>query len=65
MVVCSPDVRDRLCKEFEITEDEYFTLLAKFNIDHLTKHYDLTTEEWITVLRNFYAENTTPIRPRE
>ncbi len=54
-VVCSPDVRERICAEFSLTEDEYFQLLAKFNQINKDAHYDLTSEEWITVLRQFCA----------
>ena len=56
-VVCDPDIRVRICHEFSLTDDEYYGLLAKFNIQNMNRSYDLTSAEWITVLRDFYSEN--------
>ena len=56
-VVCSPEVRERICDEFSLTEDQYFQLLAKFNMTNKDARYDLTSEEWITVLRDFCSAN--------
>ena len=56
-VVCSPEVRERICEEYSLTDDQYFQLLAKFNITNKDARYDLTAEEWITVLRTFYSNN--------
>jgi hypothetical protein len=56
-VVCSPEVRERICEEYSITEDQYYQLLAKFNITNKDARYDLTAEEWITVLRKFCSAN--------
>ena len=56
-VVCDPDIRVRICQEFSLSDDEYYGLLAKFNIQNLNRSYDLTSAEWITVLRDFYSEN--------
>jgi len=52
-VVCSPEVRERICEEYSLTDDQYYQLLAKFNMTNKDARYDLTAEEWITVLRNF------------
>ena len=56
-VVCSPEVRERICEEYSLTDDQYYQLLAKFNITNKDARYDLTAEEWITVLRNFCSAN--------
>ena len=56
-VVCDPDIKDRICKEYSLTNDQYFELLAKFNIQNMNRTYDLTSAEWVTVLRKFYADN--------
>ncbi len=56
-VVCDPEIREKIRKEYSLTDDEYYQLLAKFNIQNLNRTYDLTSAEWITVLREFYSEN--------
>jgi len=56
-VVCSPEVRERICEEYSLTDDQYYQLLAKFNMTNKDARYDLTAEEWITVLRNFCSAN--------
>ena len=56
-VVCSPEVREKICGEYSLTDDQYYQLLAKFNITNKDARYDLTPEEWITVLRKFYSAN--------
>jgi CarboxypepD_reg-like domain len=56
-VVCDPEIKEKICSEYSLTNDEYFQLLAKFNIENLNNAYDRTTAEWITVLREYYAEN--------
>jgi hypothetical protein len=56
-VVCSPEVRERICEEYSITDDQYYQVLAKFNMTNKDARYDLTAEEWITVLRNFCSAN--------
>lgn len=56
-VVCSPEVKERICSEYSLNDDQYFDLLARFNIANQNVRYDLSSEEWITVLRNYYAAN--------
>lgn len=56
-VVCSPEVREKICSEYSLTDDQYYQLLAKFNMTNKDARYDLTSEEWITVLRKFYSAN--------
>jgi len=56
-VVCDPEIREKICREYSLTDDQYFELLAKFNIQNMNRTYDLTSAEWITVLRQFYSEN--------
>jgi len=56
-VVCSPEVREKICGEYSLTDDQYYQLLAKFNMTNKDARYDLTAEEWITVLRRFYSAN--------
>lgn len=57
MVVCSPDVKERICKEFDLNDDQYFQLLAEFNIANENVRQEYSSEEWITVLRSFYRDN--------
>ncbi len=57
-VVCSPEIRERICEEYGLSDDQYYQLLAKFNIETMNQYRELSSEEWITVLRNFYASNT-------
>jgi CarboxypepD_reg-like domain len=56
-VVCSPDVRERICREFGISDDEYYQILAKFNIENMDLRYDVPSEELITILRQYYSSN--------
>ena len=56
-VVCDPGIKERICTEYSLTNDQYFQLLAKFNIQNLNRTFDLTSAEWITVLRQFYSDN--------
>jgi hypothetical protein len=55
MVVASPEVRERICKEFEISEEQYYSILLQFNIDHNNVNEVMSSEEWVTVLRRYYA----------
>jgi CarboxypepD_reg-like domain len=56
MVVCSPDVREKICKEFSLTEDQYYQMLAEFNIENQNVNRVYSSEEWITLLRDYYAD---------
>ncbi len=57
LVVCSPDVRQRLMEEFAITEEDYYKILVKFNEQSTSDLYDLTPEELIVVLSKFYQRH--------
>jgi len=51
-------VRERICEEYSLTDDQYYQLLAKFNMTN--KDAPLMTlqrKEWITVPRNFCSAN--------
>jgi len=56
-VVCDPDIKEKICREYALTDDQYFELLARFNIQNLNRSFDLTSAEWVTVLRKFYSDN--------
>ncbi len=56
--VCSPDFRDRITEEFKISDDEYYGLLARFNIENGDGLYHLSSEELVVVLTEYYKRNT-------
>jgi hypothetical protein len=57
-VVCSPDFRDRIMEEYSITDDEYYGLLARFNMESGDSLFNLSAEELVVVLNEYYKRNT-------
>ncbi len=57
LVVCSPDVRQRIMEEYAISEEDYYSILIKFNEQSTGSLYDLTPEELIVVFSNFYQRH--------
>jgi hypothetical protein len=57
-VVCSADFRERITEEFKISDDEYYGLLARFNIENGESLYNLSSEELVVVLTEYYKRNT-------
>lgn len=57
LVVCSPDVRQRIMEEYAISEEDYYSILIKFNEQSTSSLYDLTPEELIVVFSNFYESH--------
>jgi hypothetical protein len=57
LVVCSPDVRQRIMEEYAINEEDYYSILIKFNEQSSSSLYDLTPEELIVVFSNFYQSH--------
>jgi len=56
-VVCSPEVRERITQEYAISDDEYYGILAQFNLENGDSLYNLTSEELIVVLDDYYKNN--------
>jgi hypothetical protein len=56
-VVNSPEVKDKLMRDFNLTEEKYFALIAKFNQKNQDIIYDLSEEELTTLLVLFFSEN--------
>ena len=57
VVINSPATKAYLMKRHELTEDEYYDLLAKFNEQNYALMYYLTGVELISLLNNFYARH--------
>lgn len=57
-LVNSPEVKDRIMKDYNISEEEYFRLLAVFNEKNKDIIYELEPNELIAILLMFYGENT-------
>jgi hypothetical protein len=57
VVINSPATKADLMKRHELTEDEYYDLLAKFNEQNYAVMYYLTGVELISLLNNFYARH--------
>jgi hypothetical protein len=56
-VVSDQETRESLMVEFELTEDQYFDLLASFNKQSGTLQYSTSSEEITTSLRNFLKKS--------
>ena len=56
-VVTSPEVRERIIYDFKLTEDQYYQILAGFNIENGNSLYELTSEELIVVMNEYYRNH--------
>jgi hypothetical protein len=56
-VVNDPEVKGKIMKEYNLTEDRYYTLLAVFNEKNKDVIYQLEANDLIALLIIFYAEN--------
>lgn len=54
VVVKNPDLKMRLMKKHDLTEDEYYDILTAFNQRHHLVMYHLTRSELISLLNAFY-----------
>jgi hypothetical protein len=57
-IVNSPEVKDRIMRDYELSEEEYFRMLAVFNEKNKDIIYQLQENELISILLMFYGENT-------
>ena len=57
-LVNSPEIKGKIIKDYQITEDEYYRLLAVFNERNKDFIYKLESHEVIPLLIQFYAEST-------
>jgi hypothetical protein len=55
--VNSPEIKDKLMKDFNISQDEYYRLLATFNQKNQDIIYELGKEEVTSLLFRFFSEN--------
>jgi hypothetical protein len=56
-IVNDPEVKDRIIKDYNLTEAEYYRLLAIFNEKNKDIIYELESNELISLLFMFYGEN--------
>ena len=57
MVINDPETKARLMKEYELTEVEYYAVLAKFNEKNYNVMYYLTAGELISLLNRFFEQS--------
>jgi hypothetical protein len=55
VVIRNEDNKNRLMKEYNLSETQYYDLLGEFNARHYTIMYYLTAPELVTLLNNFFA----------
>lgn len=55
--VNDPQVKGRIMTDYQLTEDRFYELLAKFNEKNKDIIYQLEADELISLLLKFYAEN--------
>jgi CarboxypepD_reg-like domain len=53
-VVTSPEVRERIIFDYNLSEDEYYQILAGFNIENGDSLYYLSSEELIVVMNEYF-----------
>jgi hypothetical protein len=56
-IVNSPEVKDRIMKDFSLTEEDYYRLLAIFNEKNKDIIYELEPNELISLLLIHYGQN--------
>lgn len=57
-IVNDPEVKDKIIKDYNLTEEEYYRLLAIFNEKNKDIIYELQSSELIPLLFMFYGENS-------
>jgi hypothetical protein len=53
-VVTSPEVRERIIYDYNLSEDEYYQILASFNIENGESLYVLSSEELVVVMNSYF-----------
>jgi hypothetical protein len=56
-IVNSPEVKEKIMADFNLTEEDYYRILALFNEKNKDIIYQLQENELISILIMFYAEN--------
>lgn len=62
VVINNPATKARLMKENNLTEDEYYAVLTKFNEKNYQVMYYLTAGELITLMNNFFKRTPPPTK---
>jgi hypothetical protein len=57
VVVKNPELKERLMKEYNLTETQYYNLLADFNAKNYSVMYYLTAGELISLINNFFSRH--------
>jgi hypothetical protein len=57
LVIKNPETKTDLMKRHKLSEEEYYSILTRFNEKNQTIMYYLTAPELLTLLNNFYARN--------
>jgi hypothetical protein len=55
VVINNPETKEDLKKKFNLTEEQYYATLTKFNERHYNVMYYLTSAELISFLNQFFA----------
>ena len=54
VVIENPELKTRLMKDYKISEEKYYEVLADFNVKNADVMYYLTAGELITLINNFF-----------
>lgn len=57
VVIRNPETKTGLMKKYQLTEEQYYSVLADFNQKNLMIMYHLTAPELMSLLSNFYARH--------
>ncbi len=55
-VIIDPDVKSILMKDYEVTEDKYYQLIAEFNQQHAAVHYFTDPDAIMEALHTFFEK---------
>jgi hypothetical protein len=53
-VITDPDVKEILMKDYEVTENTYYQLIAEFNQQHAAVHYFTDPDAIMEALHTFF-----------
>jgi hypothetical protein len=57
VIIKNPETKSVLMKRHNLSEEQYYSILTRFNEKNHTIMYYLTAPELLTLLNNFYARN--------
>ena len=58
VVINNPNTKNDLMKKHELSEDQYYSILTRFNEKHFTVMYYLTEAELVSLINKFFEAET-------